>query len=148
MSANALYGTDPCAPAAAVVASATSAGAATAAIAGNTMAVYMDVNAPFQVLPSLAGIWACKTIRRYTHPNNKNMWICEWCSKGLNNSKPFTGWNATNILWHVWKISGNGILPCSGVLLPEYARQYKDYYKRRMLDYYERRMLHSQAREN
>ena len=51
-----MNGTDPCAPAAAVAASATSAGATTAANVGNTMAVCMDVDAPDQSLPPLADI--------------------------------------------------------------------------------------------
>ena len=139
MSANASDGINPRAADAAVEASATSAGATTTAIAGNTMAVYMDVDAPVQALPSLADIWDCKKIRRYTTPNNKKMWACDWCPKGLNISRPLTGWNATKVLWHVCKISGKGIRPCSGVILPEYARQYKDYY--------ERKLINSQARE-
>ena len=56
MGANALGKIDPCAAAAAVAASATSAGATAAAIAGNTMAVYMDADAPDQSLPPLADI--------------------------------------------------------------------------------------------
>ena len=139
MSANALDEIDPRAAAAAVEASATSAGATTTAIAGNTMAVFMDVDAPVQALPSLADIWDCKKIRRYTSPNNKKMWACDWCPKGLNISRPLTGWNATKALWHVCKISGQGVRPCSGVILLEYARQYKDYY--------ERKLINSQARE-
>ena len=54
-------GIDPCATAAAVAASATSAGATTAAIAGNTMAVCMVGDVPVQALPSLADaqkLWA------------------------------------------------------------------------------------------
>jgi len=139
MTDNTSDGIDPRAAAAAVAASATSVGAATAAIVGNTMAVCMDVDVPVQALPPLADIWACTKIRKYTTTENKKMWICEWCPKGLNGSKPFTGWNATKVLWHLCKIAGNGIRPCSGVILPEYARQYKDYY--------EKRMLNSQARE-
>ena len=54
MSANASDEIDPRAAAAAVTASATSAGAATATIAGNTMAVGIDVDAPDQSLPPLA----------------------------------------------------------------------------------------------
>ena len=68
MSANASDGIDPRAAAAAVEASATSAGATTTAIAGNTMAVYMDVDAPVQALPSLADIWDCKKNKEIHEP--------------------------------------------------------------------------------
>ena len=56
MSANALDEIDPCSATDVVPASTTSAEAATAAIAGNTMAVCMDVDAPDQSLPPLTDI--------------------------------------------------------------------------------------------
>ena len=59
MSANTSDEIDPRAADVVVAACATSAGTDTAAIAGNTMAVCMDVDAPIQALLSLADIWAC-----------------------------------------------------------------------------------------
>ena len=68
MSTNALDEIDPHATAVTVAASPTPAGAATASIAGNTMAVCMNINATIQALPLLADIWACtKTRRHATH---------------------------------------------------------------------------------
>jgi len=121
----------------AIEASRTSGWAPTAAIAGNTVAVVMNADNLVQALPPLASIWSCTKIRKFTTEGNKQKWICEWCPTG---SLSFTGWNTSKALWHVCKVSGKGICPCSGLIPPEYARMYKTFR--------ESKILNTEARES
>ena len=97
--------------------------APTAAIAGNTPALV-------PALPPLSNIWFCPKIRQFMD-GNKKMWLCEWCPTG---SLPFTGWNATKCLYHVCKIAGQGIRPCKGLILPEYAQCYRDFRESKIIN--------------
>ena len=128
---------DTRADAMAIEASRTSGGAPTAAIAGNTVAVVMNADNPVQVLPPLTSIWLCAKIVQFETENKTKKWLCEWCPKG---SPSFTGWNASKALWHVCKVSGKGIRPCSGLIPPEYARMYKTFR--------ESKILNTEARES
>ena len=128
---------DARAAAMAIEASRTSGGAPTAAIAGNTAAVVMTTDNLVQALPPLASIWKCAKIRQFETENKTKKWLCEWCPKG---SSSFTGWNASKALWHVCKVSGKGIRPCSGFIPPEYARMYKTFL--------ESKIVNTEARES
>ena len=121
----------------AIEASRNSGGAPTAAIAGNTVAIVMNADAPVQALPPLTNIWSCTKIRQFTSDDGKKKWLCQWCPMG---SPTFTGWNATKVLYHVCKIAGQGVRPCSGLISPEYARMYKDFR--------ESKIINTQARES
>ena len=128
---------DPRAAAMAIEASRTSGGAPTAAIAGNTVAVVMNTDNLVQALPPLTSIWKCAKIVQFETENKTKKWLCQWCPAG---SPSFTGWNASKALWHVCKVSGNGIRPCSGLIPPEYERLYKTFR--------ESKILNTEARES
>ena len=55
-------------------------------------------------------------------------WTCGWCP--LNNdgsqAKLFRTMNATKALIHVVKVTGFGVWPCHGRILPAKSRQYQD----------------------
>lgn len=103
----------------AIEASRNSGGAPTTAVAGNTVA-----DALVLALPPITTIWSCAKIRQFTSDDQKKKWLCEWCPRGSNT---FTGWNATKVVAHVCKISGQGIRPCSGFIPPDYERRYKNF---------------------
>jgi hypothetical protein len=67
-------------------------------------------------------VWEDDHFRRIMDENGNPRWKCLWCDT------TFAGWNATKALYHVVRVRGFDIAPCSGTISYDAALKYKALY--------------------
>jgi hypothetical protein len=75
-----------------------------------------------QPLRGINTVWEDDHFRRIMDENGNVRWKCLWCDT------TFSGWNATKALYHVVRVRGFDIAPCSSKILDVAATKYKALY--------------------